>query len=165
MRNCASNAVSGSVAIYHPPDRVQDFVHASSSLEDVDLEQIASQAAGMLPSDLMAISADAASSAALQALGPELAAMLDGKEGSSEAHSQSEASAEGLRLTSEHYETGLQNLRQRTAVAIGAPQVRCCMADLDSFPGTPCFDALFAAPVHLCTFRLVSPSVRRELCL
>ncbi|CAL5226879.1 g9752 [Coccomyxa viridis] len=102
---------------------LEDFVHASSSLEDVDLEQIASQAAGMLPSDLMAISADAASSAALQALGPELAAMLDGKEGSSEAHSQSEASAEGLRLTSEHYETGLQNLRQRTAVAIGAPQV------------------------------------------
>ncbi len=51
--------------------------------------------------------------------------MLDGKEGSSEAHSQSEAPAECLRLTSEHYETGLQNLRQRTAVAIGAPQVRC----------------------------------------
>lgn len=78
----------------------------------------------MLPSDLMAISADAASSAALQVLGTELAAILDGKGGSTEAHSQSKASAERLRLTSQHYETGLQNLRQRTAVAIGAPQVR-----------------------------------------
>ena len=106
---------------------MQDLVQNSSSTTDVNLEQIASQAAGMLPSDLMAISADAASSAALQMLGPELAAMLDGKEGS-EAHSQSKAPADCLRLTSEHYETGLQNLRQRTAVAIGAPQVRFCMA-------------------------------------
>ena len=88
----------------------------------------------MLPSDLMAISADAASSAALQVLGTELAAILDGKEGSSEAHSQSKALAGGLRLTSEHYETGLQNLRQRTAVAIGAPQVRSRIPDIGSLP-------------------------------
>ena len=111
-------------------DHMQDAVHLSSSPADVDLEQIASQAAGMLPSDLMAISADAASSAALQMLGTEVAATLDGNEVSSEAFPQNKAPAGTLRLTPEHYKTGLQNLRQRTAVAIGAPQVRCCIAAL-----------------------------------
>ncbi len=126
-------------------DCAQDVIHNSSGTADVDLEQIASQAAGMLPSDLMAISADAASSAALQVLGTEMSAILDGKGGSPEAHSQSKTPAEGLRLTSEHYETGLQNLRQRTAAAIGAPQVRWCMADIgSSFPYT--FSSLSARP-------------------
>ena len=84
----------------------------------------------MLPSELMAISADAASSAALQRIGTEVSAILSGREGASDASCQAAAPADCLRLSSEHYETGLQNLRQRTAVAIGAPQVRFRMADL-----------------------------------
>jgi len=119
---------------------MQDVARGSSSAANLDLEQIASQAAGMLPIDLMAISADAASSAALQAVDADLAAILSGQPPSSveaKQSSQSEAPARSLHLTSEHYESGLQNLRQRTAVAIGAPQVRMCIAYSGSCPLCP----------------------------
>lgn len=106
---------------------VQDAALNSDSVSaaDCNLEHIASQAAGMLPIDLMAISADAASSAALESACLDLSALLDGQDHSlrDQHSSSSETPAKSLRLAAEHYESGLQNLRQRTAVAIGAPQV------------------------------------------
>lgn len=103
---------------------LQDAVGHSDSAAavDVDLKHVASQAAGMLPSDLMAISADAASSAALQSACVDCTAILSGQQHGHEKQ-PSEAPLGPLKLTAEHYESGLQNLRQRTAVAIGAPQV------------------------------------------
>ena len=91
-----------------------------------DLEHIASQAAGLLPTDLMAISADAASSAALQSAGAELSAMLSSQKPAVESQLSiaSHPPTGPLRVTAEHYQAGLDNMRERTAVAIGAPQVR-----------------------------------------
>ena len=96
------------------------------SAAEQDLEHIASQAAGLLPTDLMAISADAASSAALQSAGADLSAMLSNQKPAVETQLSimSHTPAGPLRLIAEHYQAGLDNMRERTAVAIGAPQVR-----------------------------------------
>ena len=97
-----------------------------ASAAEEDLEHIASQAAGLLPTDLMAISADAASSAALQSAGTDLSAILNNQKPAAETKQgiMSHAPAGPLRVTAEHYQAGLDHMRERTAVAIGAPQVR-----------------------------------------
>lgn len=95
------------------------------SAAEEDLERIAAQAAGLLPTDLMAISADAASSAALQRAGADLSAILSSQKPAvkTEQSIMSHTPAGPLRVTAEHYQAGLDNMRERTAVAIGAPQV------------------------------------------
>ena len=105
-----------------------------ASAAEEDLEHIASQAAGLLPTDLMAISADAASSAALQSAGADLSALLNSQKPPVETEQGiiSHTPAGPLRVTAEHYQAGLDNMRKRTAVAIGAPQVRLRLPTMSS---------------------------------
>ena len=113
---------------------------AASVQVDSTLKHVAAQTAGMLPVDLTAIVADAAAAAAVKRVEmPCLVAVSKGEAPSDQEQLQnghahtlsSSGSARGsdgqlsaeLAPDKDDFEKALSNLRQRTAVAIGAPQV------------------------------------------
>ncbi len=87
------------------------------------LVHVAAQTAGMLPSDLRAIVADAAAAAAVRAV--DAAGVLSAASSSAQPAAVDgalPAPPPALRMGAQDFEQALSNLRQRTAIAIGAPQ-------------------------------------------
>eukprot|EP00884_Botryococcus_braunii_P001649 jgi/Botrbrau1/11485/Bobra.0360s0012.1 len=91
-----------------------------------ELSEAAAQTAGMLPTDLAAIAADATAAAAVEAVDAE-ALLFQGPHTSAKARTaaagatQNEAASVGV--SGRHLQDALQLVRKRTATAIGAPQV------------------------------------------
>ena len=83
------------------------------------LKDIAAQTAGVLPIDLTAIVADAAASAATRHVGLE-GVCKDSPQGMELARRSRDAA---LHINADDFDRALGNMRQRTAISIGAPQV------------------------------------------
>ncbi len=116
------------------------------------LEHLAAQTAGMLPTDLAAVMADAAAAAAAkrvpvpellppstdtQGIHEPIGQQLSSGASAAAADSVGSGSAEEeapLAIGAEDFEEALSNLRQRTAIAIGAPQACCSLLS----PATVC---------------------------
>ena len=98
---------------------------AAGTIVSAALEHVAAQTAGMLPTDLTAIVADAAAAAAVRGVQPS--SLLAASSGPYTACSDDAACGQTpeLRMGAADFEQALSNLRQRTAIAIGAPQA--CM--------------------------------------
>ncbi len=87
------------------------------------LKSVAAQTAGLLPVDLAAIVADAAASAATRHVGIE-DICKDRARGTEPADCTGDAA---LEINADDFDRALGNMRQRTAISIGAPQV-CVLA-------------------------------------
>ena len=83
------------------------------------LKSVAAQTAGLLPIDLAAIMADAAASAATRHINVQ-DTCTDAPQSAEPAWP---ANDEVLRISAEDFDTALGNMRRRTAISIGAPQV------------------------------------------
>ncbi|BDA49160.1 Peroxisomal biogenesis factor 6 [Coccomyxa sp. Obi] len=83
------------------------------------LKGVAAQTAGLLPIDLTAIMADAAASAATRHISVQEICT----DAPPLAEPARHATDEVLQISAEDFDTGLGNMRRRTAISIGAPQV------------------------------------------
>ena len=104
----------------------QGSVRCNDSLQPklVDtLKDVAAQTAGLLPIDLTAILADAAASAATRHIGLE-DVCKDPPQGSLKSAPCTRDAA--LQINANDFDRALGNMRQRTAISIGAPQVCSC---------------------------------------
>ncbi len=101
------------------------------------LKSVAAQTAGLLPIDLTAIMADAAASAATRHISVQDICT----DAPQSAEPAPPATDEVLQISAGDLDTALGNMRRRTAISIGAPQV-CA-------PAAATMMGHHAAPVHL----------------